>query len=146
MKIFTIGFTKRSAESFFKILEDNKVQLVLDIRLRNESQLSGFSKGKDLEYFLKCLIKCDYVHDLMFAPTPELLDLYKKKKCDWDSYETKYQNILSDRDAISYFFAKFGNRERICLICSEFEPKQCHRRLLAESIEKSNNKIEIIHL
>jgi uncharacterized protein (DUF488 family) len=146
MTIFTIGFTKRRAESFFELLKDNDVQLVLDIRLRNESQLAGFSKGKDLEYFLKCLINCEYVHDLTFAPTPELLDSFKKKKCDWESYVIKYQKILYERDAIQYFFSEYGNRERICLLCSEYKPDQCHRRLLAECIAKNNIGIEIIHL
>lgn len=53
MNIYTIGFTKKSAEQFFKILINNKVSKVYDVRLNNSNQLAGFSKGRDLEFFIK---------------------------------------------------------------------------------------------
>jgi len=56
MKIFTIGFTKKSAEEFFTLLKDAGVRRVIDIRLNNTSQLAGFAKARDLEYFLKAIL------------------------------------------------------------------------------------------
>ena len=53
MKIFTIGFTKKTAELFFNLIKGNKIQLLVDVRLNNSSQLAGFSKGSDLAFFLK---------------------------------------------------------------------------------------------
>ena len=46
--LFTIGFTKKSAEQFFELLKSNKVKQLVDIRISNGSQLAGFAKGKDL--------------------------------------------------------------------------------------------------
>ena len=69
MKVFTIGFTKKTAQSFFEIMKKNDVNLLIDIRLNNSSQLAGFSKGEDLRYFLKEICAIDYQHDLLFAPT-----------------------------------------------------------------------------
>ena len=43
-KIFTIGFTKKTAQCFFELLRKNNVSTVLDIRRNNTSQLAGFSK------------------------------------------------------------------------------------------------------
>ena len=60
MKLYTIGFTQKSAQQFFDILKKNKVERVIDIRLHPEGQLAGFSKKDDLRYFLKTLIDCDY--------------------------------------------------------------------------------------
>ena len=57
MQVFTMGFTKKDAALFFKKIEDNKIQMLIDVRLNNQSQLAGFTKEKDLTYFLKCLYK-----------------------------------------------------------------------------------------
>ncbi len=52
MEVFTIGFTKKSARQFFDSLKAADIRIVYDVRLNNKSQLSGFAKGADLEYFL----------------------------------------------------------------------------------------------
>jgi len=53
MNIFTIGFSQKSAEQFFKLLTENRVKKLIDIRLNNKSQLAGFANAKHLPYFLK---------------------------------------------------------------------------------------------
>ena len=53
MDIFTIGFTQKSAEKFFKFLKTSQVKTLIDVRLNNVSQLAGFTKRDDLKYFLK---------------------------------------------------------------------------------------------
>ena len=56
IKVYTIGFTKKTAKQFFSILSKNNIDTVVDIRLNNSSQLAGFSKYPDIEFFLECLI------------------------------------------------------------------------------------------
>ena len=77
MKIYTMGFTQKSAETFFERIKENKIELLIDIRLNNQSQLAGFAKGRDLKYFLDKLCQCGYAHELRFAPEKKLLDEYK---------------------------------------------------------------------
>jgi len=55
IKLFTIGFTRKSAEHFFTMLSKAGVQRVIDIRLHNVSQLAGFAKRDDLRFFLKAI-------------------------------------------------------------------------------------------
>jgi uncharacterized protein (DUF488 family) len=43
IKIYTIGFTKKSAEQFFGKLIKAGVKKVVDARLNNSSQLAGFA-------------------------------------------------------------------------------------------------------
>ena len=74
MNIYTIGFTKKSAEQFFTILKDNKISKICDVRLNNSNQLAGFSKGRDLKFFLSRIGNIEYSHELIFAPTKEILD------------------------------------------------------------------------
>ena len=80
MYIYTMGFTQKSAETFFEKIIDNKIELLLDIRLNNQSQLAGFTKGKDLKYFLRVICGCDYQHDIIYAPTKDILQANYQKK------------------------------------------------------------------
>ena len=92
MRVSTIGFTKKTAEKFFTELRRADVRRVIDVRLNNVSQLAGFAKRKDLEYFLKEICGIDYVHLPELAPTKDMLDEYKKNKGDWGVYERNRSN------------------------------------------------------
>lgn len=147
LKIYTIGFTKKNAEEFFELLSKNNVKKLLDIRLNNASQLSGFSKGNDLKYFLKVILKVTYIHDTRFAPTKELLDDYKKSKITWQDYEIKFNEIINERNLKDIIFKEYKEKiDGICLLCSEDKATCCHRRLVAEFIKELIPDIEIVHL
>ena len=82
MKLFTIGFTKKTAREFFTLLKNNQINKVVDVRLNNSSQLAGFAKGKDIEYILEEFCKISYIHATELAPNKEILNDYKNKKKD----------------------------------------------------------------
>ena len=136
MNLFTIGFTQKSAQQFFNLIKSNNIDMLVDIRLNNKSQLAGFTKGDDLQYFLGEICNCKYQHCVEYAPTKELLDDYKKKKISWDDYVDTYIPLIIKRNGITKFIDRFNKYNNVCLLCSEAEPTQCHRRLLAELIEK----------
>lgn len=146
MRIFTIGFTKKSAQEFFSLLENNGVKSVVDVRLNNSSQLAGFSKGRDLSYLLNKIIGINYIHSIELAPTREILDAYKKKQFNWFEYEKRFFALLEQRRP--QIAAEIDRLDQACLLCSEDVPHQCHRRLVAEYIQRVNPgvNIEIIHL
>jgi len=149
MKIYTIGFTQKSAEKFFSLLKNNNVKTVLDVRLNNVSQLAGFAKGRDLKYFLSELLNINYIHDLVFSPTKEILNDYKKKKITWTEYEDKYKKLLEERNIMEIIKKRYnGEFNEFCLLCSEAQADKCHRRLAAEMIKETliDENIEIIHL
>ncbi len=83
MKIFTIGFTQKTAEQFFSKLKQPGLLRVVDARLNNVSQLAGFTKKNDLKYFLREICHIDYIHLPVLAPTKDILDAYKKNGGDW---------------------------------------------------------------
>lgn len=147
MKIFTIGFTKKDAKTFFELLQKNKIDLLLDIRLNNVSQLAGFAKGNDLGYFINEILNAKYIHDTRFAPTKELLDSYRDKNINWLEYEKEFNKIIEDRRLVDIFQDNYyKNYERVCLLCSESEAEKCHRRLIAEYLKENFSDIEIIHI
>tara|TARA_B100000029_G_scaffold319157_1_gene311599 strand:- start:671 stop:1102 length:432 start_codon:yes stop_codon:yes gene_type:complete len=143
MKIFTIGFTKTSAENFFYRLKKAKVKRLVDTRLNNKSQLAGFAKGGDLEFFSKNLCGITYEHNLDLAPTKEILDAYRNKDIDWKKYERRYKALIKKRGIEEL---NQRNMSGACLLCSEEKPHNCHRRLIAEYLKKHWGKVEIVHL
>ena len=143
-KLFTIGFTKKTAENFFTTLKKSGVSKVIDVRLNNVSQLSGFAKKKDLIYFLHELCSCDYIHKPNFAPTKEILDKYKKKQISWEEYEQKFIKIMRERSLEKFIQPDELNNS--CLLCSENKPENCHRRLVAEYLGAKFKNLKIVHL
>ena len=145
IKLFTIGFTKKSAEQFFNLLIQAGVKRVIDTRLNNVSQLAGFAKRKDLKFFLDKVAGIDYQHVLDFAPTKDILDDYKKKRIDWNTYEDKFQQLITNRKIETQISVELLNES--CLLCSEDKPHYCHRRLVAEYLNsKLDSCIDIHHL
>ena len=103
MKLYTMGFTQKSAEQFFYIVNKCNIDMLIDIRLNNNSQLAGFTKGRDLDYFLGKICECKYYHAEDFAPTKQLLNDYKKGIVNWDEYVEKYAEFVKKHKVNKYF-------------------------------------------
>lgn len=144
VKIFTIGFTKKTAEEFFTRLMRAGVKRVIDIRLNNVSQLAGFAKRDDLRYFLRTIGQIDYVHQPVLAPTQQILDDFKKNKGNWETYEKNFLALLSQREVEKTISPEFLHEA--CLLCSEDKPAQCHRRLVAKYFHDQWDRVKIVHL
>jgi uncharacterized protein (DUF488 family) len=144
MKLYTIGFTKKSAETFFETLRQSGAQRLLDVRLNNVSQLAGFAKKQDLAYFLKTICGMEYEHLPILAPTQDMLKAYKKFRGSWSDYESKFLDLMRQR-RIEHEIAQELIADA-CLLCSEDKPIHCHRRLVAEYLSNSWGDIEIMHL
>ena len=144
MRVFSIGFTQKSAEVFFGLIGNEEIKRLVDVRLNNVSQLAGFAKKNDLIYFLRELCGIEYVHLPELAPTKDILNPYKKGLMTWEEYEDRFTDLMVKR-----------NIERIdktiikdsCLLCSEHKPHQCHRRLVIDYLNKSwDENFKVKHL
>lgn len=143
--IYTIGFTKKTAEEFFTLLRAAGVRHLIDIRLNNRSQLAGFAKSKDLPFFARELAGIEYLHLPELAPSQELLDRYKKHGGSWEEYEAGFAQLMDERDAYGQFDRRLLD-ERPCFLCSEATPEHCHRRLVAEGLQALTPELQIEHL
>ncbi len=141
MKIYTIGFTKKSAEEFFNILQDNQIKQLVDIRLNNKSQLAGFTKMKDLKYFLKKISNIEYYYFDYLAPTKEL----RKMVPQWDLYTVEYLKLLEKRQILDRLDPNFFKKPTVFL-CSEKLASQCHRGILANYLQENWPDVEVFHL
>ena len=148
IRLLTIGFTQKTAEQFFGLLEAAGVRMVLDIRENRGGQLSGFAKEQDLRFFLPRLIGAEYDIEPLLAPSPEIRVAYKTTK-DWTAYEQSFMAMLAERRA-----GELIQPERFhvstALLCSEPTPEKCHRRLVADYFADRwrplGHAVEIHHL
>lgn len=144
-QIYSIGFTKKDASTFFGLLEDAGIQRLVDVRINNRSQLAGFAKRDDLKYFLDELLDAEYEHREALAPTKELLDEWRDDAITWAEYENRFRKLLNERkvkDSLDpVLFA-----EPTVLLCSEHQPEYCHRRLVIEYLDEKWGDVEGIHL
>ena len=146
--LFTIGFTKKTAEEFFGLLQSAGVHKVVDIRENPGGQLSGFAKHRDLRFFLDRIIAAEYVREPLLAPTPEIRKAYRDTR-DWQQYERSFLELMRERSVLDVI--EPGAFEgRVALLCSEAAPEKCHRRLVAELLAEHWNTlghaVEVKHL
>lgn len=145
MNLYTIGFTKKTAERFFGLLTNAQAARVLDVRLNNVSQLAGFAKRDDLKFFLNSICLMEYAHCPELAPTQEMLDSYKKRGITtWAEYERQFLDLMEKRriekTVPRHLF------DNAVLLCSEDKPHHCHRRLVAEYLAHQWGDVSIGHL
>jgi len=146
MKLYTIGFTQKTAEQFFGLLRENQIARLVDIRLRPDGQLAGFARRVDLPYFLWELADaCSYIHMPELAPTDAILDEYRKSK-DWKQFFSRFAQLLDERNIPATLDRAGFEAASNVLLCSEASPEHCHRRVVAERLASAWPGVEIIHL
>ena len=145
--LYTIGFTKSSAEHFFGRLQQAGIRRLVDIRRNNTSTLAGFTKRDDLAFFLRTVRNLDieYVHEPLLAPTPDLFTAIKGKQIGWDEYAARYTALIQERD-VARALDRATFEGPTVLLCSEATAEHCHRRLAAEHLSAAWGGLEITHL
>ncbi len=143
--IYTIGHTQKNLERFIRTLQEVGVDAIIDVRLRNTSQLAGFAKRDDLAFLLREGFGIEYEHHPELAPTPDILDAYKQDG-DWSAYERGFLPLLVERDASTLGRELLARYDHPCLLCAEAGPERCHRRLVAEWWAKHLPDVEVTHL
>jgi len=146
MKLYTIGFTQKRAEVFFKLLRQHGIKRLVDVRVSPDGQLAGFTKKDDLPYFLDRLADgCQYLHLPELAPTKEILKDYRSD-ANWPRYVERFEALMDERGIPETLNRSIFDEEPACLLCSEATPEKCHRRLVAQRIAHCWPDVEIIHL
>lgn len=118
---------------------------MIDVRLKNTSHLAGFTKRDDLEFFLREICGADYRHEPLLAPSPEILEGYKKKRISWEQYETEYRALIERRNVHQAIDRRAFDVPAV-LLCSEPTADRCHRRLAAEYLAGKWGDVKVIHL
>lgn len=135
MEINVLSAYQTTAEEFFDKILGWKADLVLDVRLKNTNQLSGFTKQEDLEYFTHVIAHADYVHDPEYAPSKDLLDEYLDKGMPYEEYFAQYEQEMKERNAIPQFFEKYGKYKSIAIVGTATKKRHSHAEELQKLLE-----------
>ena len=145
IKLYTIGFGKKSAEEFFTILKKHKIERLIDVRESNSNIYAGFTIKKNLPFFLNTILEVEYLELKLLAPTKELrVEYHSSNKSDWNKYKEGYIKLLDSRKITDTIDVSIFHNA--ILLCSEPTADKCHRRLAAEYLKKIDDKIQITHL
>lgn len=125
-------------------MKRHPISRLVDVRLNNVSQLAGFAKREDLQYFLREICGMEYVHLPILAPTQEMLDGYRKVEKSWPAYQAAFLGLMSERKIETSVPRE--TLDGACLLCSEDTAEHCHRRLVAEYLKEKWEQVEIEHL
>jgi uncharacterized protein (DUF488 family) len=146
LTVYSIGFTRKSAEQFFGALRRAGVQKLVDVRLHNSSTLAGFTKAADLPFFLREVCRAEYRHEPLLAPSEELFRAIKGRKIGWPEYEARFLRLMAERRVAQRFDPSLFTPTSVVL-CSEPTADRCHRRLVLEHLsQRWDGGLTIRHL
>ena len=134
MTIYTIGYARKTAGAFFELLRSVYGKHLLDIRLRNTSQLASFTKKGNIEYFTRELTHLVYRELPVLAPSQAMLRRYRAGK-DWIAFEEAYAGLMLERRVHQVIDRGLFTAGGV-LLCGEPTPERCHRRLAAEILQR----------
>ncbi len=127
--VWTIGYSNRSAEEFLRILKENGIETLVDVRRFPTSRVAHF-KREEMERWLP-------EHGVKYVWLGEELGGYRR-----GGYE-RYMETQSFKEGL-YKLLKLAERKRVCIMCKERNPKHCHRRFIAAQLERLC--VKVIHI
>jgi uncharacterized protein (DUF488 family) len=140
--LFTIGYEKSALADLLRALKDAKVELLIDTRAVAASRRAGFSK-KMLAASLEDK-GIHYLHLQKLGTPAEGREAarsgdYKKL---WQIYG-KHIKTKEAREQLDALEEMIREGRRLCLLCYEREPTECHRSKIAEIMhDRTGRKIE----
>jgi uncharacterized protein (DUF488 family) len=127
MELFTIGHSNHSPEHFARLLEDARIDEVVDVRSTPYSQWAPFANRENLERLLASIeIHYLYLGGFLGGNIPELQG--NKKSDRLKAYE-EIREVPAFQQGINKLIDEMDHR-CVCILCAEEDPESCHRRLL----------------
>ena len=142
MEIYTIGHSNYSAEKFVKLLEDNLIDCIADVRSTPYSQWAPFANRENLEKLLSSIeIHYIYLGNLLGGHVPDLDSTQKSNRL-------KAYDVIREEEYFKRGIKKLSeesDKHRVCILCAEEDPTSCHRRLLV-GVSLRALEIQLLHI
>jgi uncharacterized protein (DUF488 family) len=140
-RLFTIGYSGHSANSFVDLVVNNEIDVVCDVRSTPFSAYKpDFSRAPFKAHLNKAGVKYKFLGDLLGA-RPSDRTCYVSGQATYDriSKSSFFQEGLSR--------IKTGTRSlNLALVCSERDPIECHRAILVcRNLPEMHDYITHIH-
>ena len=133
--LFTIGYEKAKQNAVLDALKRAKVQLLVDTRAVAASRRPGFSKRQLAAALDEAGI--DYLHLQKLGTPAQGREASRAGNYVelWRIYD-KHIETPQAREELDELVALVRTKKRICLLCYERDPAQCHRSRIAARVNK----------
>jgi uncharacterized protein (DUF488 family) len=127
--VWTIGHSNRSVEKFVDLLQEHKIETLVDVRSFPTSKIEHFKKKRMEQWLPK--------HGIDYTWLGKELGGYRR-----GGYKAHMKTKLF-KDGIKKLL-EIAKRKRTSIMCMEPNPKYCHRRFISAHLERKG--IEVIHI
>lgn len=126
---FTIGYGGRVPAEFVTLLANNSVKTIVDVRIRpDKAAMGSYAKAKDADKGIAGLLARSGIG---YVSLPELGNLF----LGYDDWPERYVKFLELAGPL--LFDRLADIPGpICLMCAEKKVSECHRRHIAEYLER----------
>jgi uncharacterized protein (DUF488 family) len=140
----TIGYQSATPDSFLRALESARVELLVDIRAVASSRRPGFSKTKLAASVAESGI--DYLHlRALGTPADGRAAARAGHHAEMRRIFLAHMSTAEARDALEDLAEIVRSGRRVCLLCFEADPAQCHRNIVASMLAEMM-PLQILHL
>jgi uncharacterized protein (DUF488 family) len=153
MKLITIGHSNHTIEKFIRLLEDNGVMTLVDVRTApasrynpqfNKEMLAASLDSKYIQYTFA---------GRFLGGRPSDPSCYKSRTLPADGadylHEVDYPEVMKKEWFVKGIarLLEIADEQTTAIMCSEENPAQCHRHhLIAKYIMREYPEIKIIHV
>lgn len=134
--VLSVGYERRSIESFLQLLASYGVAKVVDVRELPASRKPGFSK-RALSAYLQG-VGIEYQH-LRSAGNP-----FRKLSGDLEKCLELYASHLCDNPDVVELLENEVESEAVAVLCYERLHDACHRSVLLSALSQQNSEIHVI--
>ena len=153
MKLFTIGHSNHSIEKFIRLLEDNCIMTLVDVRSAPFSRYNPQFNKEDLEnilsdHYIEYAFAGNYLGGRPSDPTCYKNHAVPPEDADY-LHEADYLEIMKR----SWFLQgikcllELADKQITVIMCSEEDPDECHRHhLIARYLIAEHPGVDVQHI
>jgi uncharacterized protein (DUF488 family) len=159
MKLFTIGHSNHSIEKFSRLLDENGIMILVDVRTAPYSHYNPQFNKENLQGFLA-------LHDIQYAYAGKYLggrpadpSCYKSRVMPDEGaekehpidylHEVDYPEVMKRKWFIQGIqqLLELADQDLTAIMCSEEDPAECHRHhLIARYLIAEHPEVDVRHI
>ncbi|MCW2959620.1 MAG: hypothetical protein JWM25_1248 [Thermoleophilia bacterium] len=136
----TVGYEGRAQHDVLRLLVDDEVSRLVDVRIRAQSRKPGFSKTSLAAGLAEVGIEYEHLRDL---GTPlDIRARFRAKETEEarEEYRAYLRGDLAARLALETLAQRVA-QEHVAILCFEHDHRVCHRAVIAEELAASHGVV-----
>lgn len=142
--LWTIGYEALPPAALVAALESAGVRRLIDVRFRPQSRRAGMSKTKLAELLLAHGIA--YEHRRTLGTPPEIRVHFHAGRTAQGREEFKAYIERTADDELDALADELDTAPPTALLCLEADPAGCHRRVIAEALQRRRADLVVVDL